>query len=59
MQNEKIIENKLRLGQGRAEIRCKKLQPVESLTTSRSKSCGIPMIPIMQDVSKNRMDFPV
>ena len=58
-QNKKIIENKLRLGQGRVGIRCKKPQPVESITTSTSKSCEIPKIPMTQDVAKNRTDFPV
>ena len=58
-QNKKIIENKLRLGQGRAGIRHKKSQPVESITTSTSKSHEIPKIPMTHDVAKNRTDFPV
>ena len=58
-QNKKIIEGKPRLGQGNAGMRCKKPQPVESITTSTSKSCKIPKIPMTQDVTKNRMDFPV
>ena len=58
-QNKKDIENKLRLGQGRAGIRCKKPQLVESVTTSASKLCEVPKIPTTQIVTKNRMDFPV
>ena len=58
-QNKMVIENKLRLGQCRAGIRCKKPQLIESITTSTSKSCEIPKIPMTQDVTKNRMDFPV
>ena len=41
-QNKKIIENKLRLGQGRAGIRCKKPQLIESIATSTSKLYEIP-----------------
>ena len=58
-QNKKIVENKLRLGQGRAEIRCKKPQPVDGIMASTSKSCEIPKISTTQDVAKHRMDFPV
>ena len=36
-QNKQIVENKLRLGQGRVGIRHKKPQPVDCLTTSTSK----------------------
>ena len=59
LQIKRIVENKLRLGQGRAGIRCKKPQPVDGITASTSKSCKIPRIPTTQDVAKNRMDFPV
>ena len=59
LQNKKIVENKLRLGQGRAGIRWKKPQPVDGITTSTSKSCEIPTIPTTQNATKNRMDFPV
>ena len=59
LQNKKIVENKLRLGKGRAGIRCKKPQPVECITASTSKSHEIPKIPMTQDVTKNRTDFPV
>ena len=41
-QNKKIIKNKLRLGQPRTGIRCKKTQPVDGVTTSTSKSHKIP-----------------
>ena len=58
-QNKKIIQNKLRLGQGRAGIRHKKPQPFDGITASTSKSCKIPKIPMTQDVTKIRMDFPV
>ena len=58
-QNKKIIENRPRLGQGRAGIRCKKPQLIESVTGSGSKSHEIPKIPMTQNVTKNRMDFPV
>ena len=56
-QSKKIIESKLRLGQGRAGIRCKKPQPVDGITASISKSCEITKIPMTQNVTKNRMDF--
>ena len=51
-QNKKVIQNKLRLGQGRAGIRCKKPQLIESITTSTSKSHEIPKIPTTQNVTK-------
>ena len=51
-QNKKIVENKPRLGQGRAGIKCKKPQPVDGITASISKSCKIPKIPMIQDVTK-------
>ena len=59
LQSKKIAENKPRVGQGRAEIRCKKPQPVDSITASTSKSSKIPKIPTTQNVTKNNMDFPV
>ena len=46
LQNKKIVENKLRLGQGRAGVRHKKPQPVDDITASTSKSCKIPKIPM-------------
>ena len=46
--NRKIIENKLRLGECRAGIRCKKPQLIESIATSTGKSCKIPEIPTTQ-----------
>ena len=52
-QSKKIIENKLRLGQGRAGISCKKSQLIES------KSCEIPKMHMTQNVTKNITDFPV
>ena len=57
--NKNVIENKLRLGQGRAGIRHKKSQLIERITTSPSKSHEIPKIPTTQNVTRNRTDFPV
>ena len=56
-QSKKVIGNKLRLGWGRAGIRHKKSQLIESIITS-SKSCKIPKISTTEIVTKNRMDFP-
>ena len=56
-QNKKVIENKPRLGQGRAGIWCKTPQLIESITASTSKSCKIPKIPTTQNLTKNRTDF--
>ena len=58
LQNKKVIENKLRLGQGRAGTRHKKPQLIESITASTSISCTIPKIHTTQNVTKNRTDFP-
>ena len=58
-QIKKTIENKPRLGQGRAGIMCRKPQLTESITASTSKSSKIPKILVTQNVAKNRMDFPV
>ena len=59
LQNKKIIGNQPRLGQGRAWIRCKKPPLIESITVSASKSHEILKISTTQNVSKNRIDFPV
>ena len=56
---KKSVKNKLRLGQGRAGIRHRKPQLTENITTVMNKSHKIPKIPMTQNVSKNRMDFPV
>ena len=58
-QIKKNVKNKPRLGQGRAGIRCRKLQLTEIMNTSTDKSHEIPKIPATQNVAKNRMDFPV
>ena len=58
-QIKKAIENKPRLGQGRAGIRHEKPQQIESIITSTSKLYKIPKIPTTQNVTKFRMDFPV
>ena len=58
-QNKKILENKPRLGQGRAGIRHKKPQPVDGIIASTSTSCEIPKISTTQNVTKNNMDFLV
>ena len=57
-QIKKTIENKPRLGQGRAGIRHRKSQLKENITASTNKSHKIPKIPATQNVAKNRMDFP-
>ena len=59
LQIKKVIDNKPRLGQGRAGIRHRKPQLMESLTASANKSCEIPNISTTQNEAKNRMDFPV
>ena len=59
LHNKKNIENKLRLGQGRAGIRHKKPQLIESIAASTGKSHEIPEIPTTQIITKIRMDFPV
>ena len=58
-QNKKIVENKQRLRQGRAGIKCKKPQPVDGITASTSKSCKLPKIPTSHNVTKHNTDFPV
>ena len=59
LQNKKVVENKPRLGQGRAGIRHRKPQPVEGITASTGVSHEIPKIPTSQNVTKNNTDFPV
>ena len=56
LQIKKTIENKPRLGQGRAGIRCRKPQLTENITAPTNKSHEVPKI--TQNVAKNRMDFP-
>ena len=56
LQNKQVDENRPRLGQGRAGIRCKKTQPVDGITESTSKSHKIHTA---QNVSKNNTNFPV
>ena len=51
-QIKKVIENKLRLGQGRTEIRHKIPQLTENINASTSKSCEIQKIPITQNVAR-------
>ena len=58
-QIKRDIENKPRLGHGRAGIRHRKSQLIENINTSTNKSHEIPQISMTQKVSKNRMDFPV
>ena len=57
-QIKKNVENKPRLGQGRAGIKHKEPQLIENITGSINKSHEIPKMPTTQNVSKNRMDFP-
>ena len=59
LQIKKNIENEPRLGQGRAGIRCRKPQLTENIIMVMNKSHKIPKIPMTQNVSKSRMDFPV
>ena len=59
LQNKQVVENRPRLGQGRAGIRCKNPQPVDGITASTSKSCEIPKIPMVQNATKDSMGFPV
>ena len=59
LQNKQVVKNRPRLGQGRAGIRCKKPHPVDGITASTSKSCQIPKIPLVQNVTKDSRDFPV
>ena len=56
-QMKEVIENKLRLGQGRAGTWCRKPQLTESKMALTSKSYRIPMIPTTQNVTKTRIDF--
>ena len=51
-----VDKNKPKLEQGRAGIKFKKPQPVADKQTSSSKSSKIP---IVQNVTKDSMDFPV
>ena len=37
----------------------KKSQPVDGITALTNKSCEIPKIPIVQNVTKDSTDFPV
>ena len=57
--NKKIVENGPRPGHSRAGMRCKKPQPVDGITASTSKSCKIPKIPTVQNVTKHSTDFLV
>ena len=56
LQDKQVVENRPRLGQGRAGMRCKKPQPAADITTSTSKSCKVPTV---QNVTKVSMNFPV
>ena len=59
LQIKKNVENKPRLGQGIAGIRGRKPQLTENITTAMNKSHKILRLPMTQNVSKNRRDFPV
>ena len=56
IQAEQVVKIRLKLGRGRAGIRCKKPQPVADINISASKSCKIPTV---QKVTKDSTDFPV
>ena len=58
-QINKNVENKPGLGHGRAGIRHRKPKQTENITMVMNKSHEIQKIPITQNVSKNRTDFPV
>ena len=59
LQDKQVVQNRPRLGQGRAGIRSRKPQPVDGKIASTSKSQEIPKIPMVQKVTKDGMDFPV
>ena len=59
LQNKQVIENRPRLGQGRARIRYRKPQPVDGKIALKSKSREIPKIPMVQNITKDSMGFPV
>ena len=59
LQIKKNVENKPRLGQGRARIKCKEPQLIDNINTSTNKLHEILKMPTTQKVSKNRTDFPV
>ena len=59
LQIKKTIENKPRLGQGKAGIWHRKPQLTENITTSTNKSHKILKMTATQNVAKNRTDFPV
>ena len=44
LKDKQVVENRPRIGQGRAGIRCKKPQPVADITASTSKSHKIPTV---------------
>ena len=56
-QTKKTIENKPRLGQGRAGIRHRKPQLTENITVSKNKSHKILKIPATQNVTKIEQTF--
>ena len=57
LQIKKTVENKPRLGQGRAGIRCRKPQQTENITTSTNKSYEILKIHANQNVAKIECTF--
>ena len=56
IQAKQVVKIRLKFGRGRAEIRCKKSQPVADITATTSKSHKIPTI---QNVTKDNTDSPV
>ena len=56
-QIRQIIENKPRLGQERAGIRCRRPKLTENMTVSTNKSQEIPKIPTTQNVAKIEWTF--
>ena len=58
-QIKKNVQIKPRFGQGRAGIKYKKPQVTKNLDIETDKLQGLLKIPTVQNVDKNRMDFPM
>ena len=58
LQIKNNVENKPRLGQGRAGIKHKKPQIIENKTTTANKSHAKLNMPMTENVSKQRTHFP-
>ena len=58
-QFKKGVENKTKIRTRKSRIRCRTPQLIENIRTSTNKSHKILKIPMTQNVSKSRKDFPV